>query len=186
MKIEDRIADVDRAGRAAPTLRASFGSQAEQGIFLRNMVREYSGRLPIRELAVGILREEGIPPKRKIAQAVALGSWAQRSLYYVNEGIETFSTPIRTIRSGFGDCDDFTTTIGALCESIGIPVELVLMGVNVEPGRYTHIFPRAVVRAPSGRIVRVPLDATLEAPIGFTDPIAVAVRRGASVRTLAV
>lgn len=179
MNITRAYVDRDLAGRPAPTRVMQFGSQQEQVLFLGQMVRAYRNRLPIRERAVAICREYDIPAKRKIAQAIGIGRWVQREIYYVNEGDETFQSPIRTLKSGFGDCDDFTTLIGALCESIGIPCQLVGMSVN-SPG-LTHIFPRAVVATPLGPRY-LPLDATLSQPAGSADPIRIAVARGDRVR----
>ena len=188
MILEGQQVDRDTEGRRSTTLRMSFGSQQEQVMFLRSIVRVYRGRLPIRQKAVEIVQEAGVPPKHKLAQALAIGTYCQETLYYVNEGIETFQTPIRTLRNGFGDCDDYTTLIASLCEAIGIPCRLEAIAVQrTPPGlgdlfrddsrALIHIFPVAVV---NGR--RVPLDGTLDLPIG-TDPVRVIQRRGRYVRT---
>ena len=153
-------------------------------VYLRKMVDRYRNLMPIREKAVEIVREAGIPPKAKLAQAVAIGEWMRRNVYYVNEPEETFQTPLRTLRSGFGDCDDFTTLGASLCEGIGIPCQLVGIGVNAPGERLTHIFPRAIVRH-GRRVLKVPLDATINYPMG-TDPIRVAAARGDRVRVFAV
>lgn len=193
--------DRDLAGRPARTMRLRFGSQQEQVYFLRKMVTAARQQLAIREKAVEIVQEAGVPPRRKTAQAFAIGRWAKDGgIYYVNEPVEIFQLPTRTIRSGIGDCDDFTTAIGSLCESIGIPTRLVAMSVRpmapasfrswfaetfrTEDRGLTHIYPEAwpVVM---GRRVRICLDATGDFPVG-TDPIALALRRGRFVRTFAV
>jgi transglutaminase-like putative cysteine protease len=180
MIITGQIADHDRRGRPAPTLRVSFGSQREQVKFLRQLVNTYANRLPIRELAVQICRDAGVPSKNQVRQAKAIAEWVGDRIYYVNERRETFQTPIRTLKSGLGDCDDTTSLIGALCESIAIPVELVAIGVN--SGRQlTHIYPRAICRTPAG-LRRVNLDATIAPPHGLyqigTDPAWLARQRG--------
>jgi len=170
--LQQTFRDLDQGGRVSTMRLVDFPTQGAQAQYLRAVVNTYRNRLPIREKAVAIVRGAGVPPKAKLAQAVAIGRWAQQNLYYVNEPEETFQTPLRTIRSGFGDCDDFTTTIASLCEAIGIPTELVCVGPWPA---LTHIFPRACIVAGS-RIVRVPMDATLPMPIGF-DPMVIARRR---------
>lgn len=185
MIVEAQFSDIDSDGRRAVTRRVNFADQNQQGRYLRALVNVYRNKLPIREKAVEIIRAAGIPPKARAAQAYAIGQWACDHLYYVNERDETFATPLRTIRSGFGDCDDFTSAIGALCEAIGIPTELVCMGVNSWP-RLVHIYPRALV--PFGkRAMRLPLDATIAPPNGTyrlgSDPVRIAKARGDSVHT---
>jgi len=188
------------AGRPARTQRLKFGSQQEQVTFLRSLVNKWRSKLAIREKAADIVQEAGVPPRRRVEQALAIGRWAKDGgIYYVNEPVEIFQTPARTIMSGIGDCDDFTVTIAALCESIGIPTRLVAMSVRPRPRgiaghianalaredqSLTHIYPEAMP-VHFGKRVRVPLDATGDFPVG-TDPIALALRRGKYVRTFAV
>lgn len=196
------MATTDRVWRAADPLdgrkvtirRKSFATQAEQVKYLRQMVAAYRGTQGIRSLARDVVfRVLQLPPKRRAAHAVGIASWVQGRITYVNEGDETFQTPIETLRSGYGDCDDFSTLIAALCESLGVPTELVALewGGTRLPfgfwvgGQFRHIFPRAIVPGPDGRPLRLPLDATLDQPVeALTDPVLIAVRRGVRPRTL--
>lgn len=183
--------------------RAEFATQGEQVRFLRELVKQYRGLHTISALARDVtFRQMNAPLKNKAAQAVAVADWVQQMVSYVNEGDETFQTPLATLRFRWGDCDDFTTLIASLLESMGIPVELVAIGWP-EPQRlfgspitarwvavlprmmFRHIFPRAVVPVDGGRVVRVPLDATLDAPVSWlTDPIELARSRGVTPTTL--
>jgi Transglutaminase-like superfamily len=182
--------------------RAQFGSQAEQVGFLRQLVTAYRSLHTITALARDIVfRQHNCLPKRKLCHALAIGTWVQQNITYVNEGEETFQTPLATLRFRYGDCDCTTTLTASLLESIGIPCELVavawadpvrLFGRPVRGpwgkvfGResFRHIFPRALV-PDGGRIRRVPLDATLDHPIEMlTDPVALAAARGVRPRTL--
>ncbi len=176
----------EATGATVTSRRVRFGSQPEQIVWLRKMIDEYREPYIIRARARDIaFRQRGCPPRDQACQAVAIAGWVQDTITYVNEMPETFQTPPTTIAEGYGDCDDFSTLIGALCESIGILVELVGMqwtegGVEY----YRHIFPRALVPI-GGRVVRVPLDATLTVPVdGTQDPIRIALARG--VRNLRV
>jgi transglutaminase superfamily protein len=178
--------------------RAQFGSQAEQVAFLRQLVEGYKSTYTIAQLARDIVfRQRQCPPKKKACHALAIASWVQDNITYVNEGEETFQTPLHTLRVGYGDCDDFTTLIGAFLESLGIPVELVAVGWAGDelpfgqkasgPWRtlfaqesFRHIFPRARISGPQGTR-RLPLDATLSAPVSaLTDPIELAKSMGVS------
>lgn len=160
----------------------TFGSQPEQIVWLRGMVDRYREVFPIRSRARDIVfRQYACPPRDPLCHALAIAQWVQNNITYVAEMPETFQTPTTTVAEGYGDCDDFSTLIGAMCESIGIPVELVGMQWGEGEGRfYKHIFPRALITRP-GKLYRVPLDATLTSPVdGTQDPIRIALARGAT------
>lgn len=173
------------SGATVATRKVRFGSQPEQIVYLRGMIEQYRETYQINAKARDVaFRQRGARPRDQVGQALAIGSWVQDTITYVNELPERFQTPPTTIAEGYGDCDDFSTLIGSMCESLGIAVELVGMEWGEGDGRsYKHIFPRAVV--PMGqlggavRVVRVPLDATLTAPVdGRHDPIRIALARG--------
>lgn len=168
------------AGDRVSTRRARFRSQPDQIRFLRQMVNEYRGHYSIRARARDIVFRQGLcPPKDQLCHALAIGSWVQNNIVYVNELPEVFQTPTTTISTGYGDCDDFSSLICSLLEAVGVESELVGMEWG---GTFQHIFPRAVLpyaRPPQ----RLALDATLPTPIAMrTDPIAVARSRGSKVR----
>lgn len=168
------------AGDTVTTRKVRFGSQQEQIMWLRGMVDEYRGVYAIRSRARDIVfRQRGCAPKDQVCQALAIGSWVQDTITYVQELPETFQTPTSTVAQGYGDCDDFTTLIGALCESIGIETQLVGMEWGRGTARYfRHIFPRAIIPR-GGRLYVIPLDATSSSPVdGTYDPITVAQRQG--------
>jgi len=157
--------------------RIVFPSQHDQIRFLRAMVDRYRGHQLIREKAIDIVfREAKCPPKAKLCHAVAIARWVQKNITYVNEGVETFQSPVRTLTWRRGDCDDFATVEAALCESIGIPCELV--GLHWR-GQFRHIFARAVIPVPGHGVRRIPLDATLNRDVrDLPNPIAISIRRG--------
>lgn len=189
-------------GKPVLMRRAEFSGQAEQVAFLRELVQAYRSLHTITALARDIVfRIYNCPPKRKLLHAVALADWVQKNITYVNEGEETFQTPLATLRFGYGDCDCMTTLLASLLEAVGIPCELVavawadpvrLFGRPVRGpwGRvfgassFRHIFPRAVVAA-GGQTRRVPLDPTLDQPVGrLTNPVTLAAARGVRPTTL--
>src|SRR2546423_2293776 len=160
-------------------------SQADQIRFLRAMVDRYKSNQLIRHKAIEIVfQQAGCPPKAKLCQAVAIGRWVQQHITYVNEGVETFQSPVRTLTYRYGDCDDFTTLICSLLEAIGIRSELVGLSWR---GQFRHIFARALVPVPGAGVRRVPLDATLDQDVRtLPNPIAISVRRGDNPRVLAL
>jgi transglutaminase-like putative cysteine protease len=169
------------AGDVVTTRHARFHSQEDQIGFLREMVDEYRGHAGIRARARDIVfRQYNCEPRNEMQYAVAIGSWVQANVTYVRELPEEFQTPVNTLLTRYGDCDDFASVTATLCESIGIESELVGMEWMTPTGPggamvlgFGHIYARAVVHG-----ARVPLDATLEFPIEqLTDPIAVAKQR---------
>ena len=170
----------DANGETVTTRKVRFGSQQEQIVWLRGMVDQYRGVYAIRSRARDIVfRQRGCPPRDQVCQALAIAQWVQDNITYVQELPETFQTPTTTVAQGYGDCDDFTTLIGALLESIGIESQLVGMQWGRGVQRYfRHIFPRAIIPR-GGKLAVIPLDATSSSPVdGTYDPIAFAQARG--------
>lgn len=154
-----------------------FGSQAEQVQFLRAMVDQFREQPAIRARARDIVfRQYGCRPKYFMDHAIAIGSWVQNNVTYANEIPEVFQTPSHTLYCRYGDCDDFTTLICSLLESVGIESELVALEWD---GAFRHIFPVACVPGRMGQTVRLPLDATLSQPVAdLANPIEIARRKG--------
>jgi transglutaminase-like putative cysteine protease len=172
--------DTSLAGDTVSTRKVSFGSQEEQIRYLRQVVDQYRGVYAIRARARDIaFRQRGCAPKDKRCQALAIGSWVQDNITYVEELPETFQTPTSTVAQGYGDCDDFVQLICAMLESIGIQSQLVAMQwPEGGDSYYRHIFARAVF-SEGGQLVQLPLDATLgQSVYDQVDPIRLAVQRG--------
>ncbi len=194
-------------GGGVTVRHVQFNSQREEVEFLRELVNAYRCAYHVHALARDIVfRQHQVAAKDKLRQALTIAAWVQREITYVNEGAETYQTPLHTVRLTYGDCDDFATLTASLIESLGIPAELVAMGWNPPPSGHglpfgraiegawaavfkgkqlRHIFCRAVITGPGKQVRRVPLDATLDRPVSFqTDPIAMASSQGLQVHTV--
>ena len=169
-------------GKDDTVAAVKFSDYKDVAAFLRKMISQYRGNPTIREQALNIIKGNA-EQKDKTAQALAIGEWAQSNLYYVHELPERFNTPLKTLESMAGDCDDFTTIIGALLESVGIRSQFVIMNID---GQWRHIFPRAVIEPSNGNSGRVvPLDATLDYPVReLTDPVQYMTDLGHKVRVI--
>jgi len=97
-------------------------------IVIREIAERYGRDTRISDLAVHILRTEGIKPRDYKGQAAALLRWVQENIYYVNEPCERLQAPLATIRMGYGDCDDMVILFMALAHSIHLPTKLVIAG----------------------------------------------------------
>ena len=143
--------------------------------FLRTMVTQYRQAPQIRDLAVGIVRNSGAPARDKKAQAIALANWVKTNIFYIHELPERFQLPTETLRLKAGDCDDHTTLLASMMESVGIPSSLVCMEVN---GQWAHIFPAAVMKNGA----HLHLDTTAKSGDLGQNPVTYAQERGKRVR----
>lgn len=158
-----------------PAAVVDFANIDEELRFLRNVVANYRQSPQVRDLAVGIVRSSGAEPRDKKAQALELARWVQANIYYVHELPERFQLPTETLRLRAGDCDDHTTLLASMLESVGIPTALVCMEVN---GAWAHIFPAACL--PSGKMLH--LDTTAKSGDLSQNPVQYAKDKGKKVR----
>jgi Transglutaminase-like superfamily len=158
-----------------PSVVVDFKDIDEQLRFLRKMVSQFRMVPQIRNLAVGIIRNGGAPPRDKKAQALTLATWVKSNIYYIHELPERFQLPTETLRLKAGDCDDHTTLLASMLESVGIPAVLVCMEVN---GAWSHIFPAAAMK--TGALLH--LDTTAKSGDLAQNPVKFAQERGKRVR----
>jgi transglutaminase-like putative cysteine protease len=122
----------------------------------------------VRQRAIRIFREAGVPPKDRLGEACALFRWVQRNVRYTRDivQLELLHTPRRMLELRAGDCDDMTILLGSMLRSTGHPVRIVLCGFKRDqPHVYSHIYPEVQVR---GRWIA--LDATMPHPPGWAPP----------------
>lgn len=131
------------SGTGGPTgtsRHVEFRDLDEELRYLRNVVTRFRMVPVIRDKAMEIIRTARVTPRDAKNQALAIGEWVQNNIYYVHEFPERFQDPDVTLRTKAGDCDDSTTLVGAMLESVGIPA--ILVGMKFD-GQYRHIFPSA-------------------------------------------
>jgi hypothetical protein len=172
------VASLSGAGGGYKETQVKFRNFAEEAAYLRKMVDLYSTDLGLKEFALGIVRDAGVASRDEYEQAIAIGEWAQKNLYYVHEARELFQNPRITLKMRAGDCDKFAVLICSLLGSLGIKEKLCIVNIN---GRWAHIFSVALV-VQDHELHRLTLDATLDAakyPIrSLTNPIAMVRARG--------
>lgn len=160
-----------------PTYKVRFKSLDDELKFLRNTVTHFRQVPEIRNLALEIVRNSNAVSRDKRAQALEIARWVQHEIYYIHELPERFQTPTETLRLRAGDCDDSTTLIASLLESVGIPSRLVVMRIN---GAWSHIFPAAILK--EGLL---PLDSTGTMDVSeVTNPVKWVQARGRKVDAL--
>lgn len=155
--------------------------QRAQVLYLRTVVDQARAETEIRELARDIVfRQSNLPERAPFAHALALARWVQTHITYVNELPEVFQTPLATLDTRYGDCDDQAVLLASLLESIGIPAYLFSVGWDAPPApELQHIYVVADVGPPGG-LDLVALDTTLRTDVRKyqRDPLAELRARG--------
>jgi transglutaminase-like putative cysteine protease len=107
------------------------------------IVRQYRASMPIRELALSIVRS--VPGHKNFrGQVSALHNWVVRNIQYIRDidGLETLQTPIKTLEYRQGDCDDQSILMASLLRAVGFPARFVAVKVNPF-GPFVHVFSEA-------------------------------------------
>jgi transglutaminase-like putative cysteine protease len=115
----------------------------------------------VRETALSLTN--GVRQKDWVGEVNSLFRWVRDHIRYVRDinGVETLQTPVVTMEVAAGDCDDKSTLLATLLESIGHPTRFVAAGYQA-PGRYSHVYVETKLGSRW-----VPLDATLiDRPMG--------------------
>lgn len=97
----------------------------------------------IRQLALRIVAH--LKPKDYLGEVHALHRYVRDAIRYVKDirGVETVQTPERTLANGQGDCDDKSTLLASLLQSIGHPARFEAVGF--QPGQWSHVLVSALV-----------------------------------------
>jgi len=117
----------------------------ERVAIIRRLIRQGGTNPQIHEVASEVLaRKCGdkwcTREKDWEAEVKALYAYVRSQIRYTKDMLraDTFTAPTRTLRKHGGDCDDYVSTLGALLESVGHPVRIVVMQVKGEP-TWSHI-----------------------------------------------
>jgi hypothetical protein len=138
---------------------------------VKALIRAGAKDFYVRQKAIDILLERRVKPKDYLGEIEALFQWVQDNVRYTKDPfrVEVLHSARRMLELAAGDCDDMTILLGALLESIGHPVRLVVIGPDpLRPRFFTHIYLEA-------RHKRrwIPLDATVSHPMGWAPQTAV-------------
>lgn len=135
---------VSLTGRLGTLPNGNAGAYATVAA-MRAMVRRYRTHPAIRSAALSITFTT--PERDQLSEVDALFSFVRDHVRYVRDvrGVETLATPTKTIELLAGDCDDQSTLLAALLESIGYPTRFVIAGYNGSP-YYAHVYLQALTR----------------------------------------
>ncbi|MFD6432300.1 transglutaminase domain-containing protein [Streptomyces venezuelae] len=132
---------------------------------IRSLILRGGKDMAVRRQAVRLLKARGVRPKDYLGEIEALFAWVRRTVRYTRDPyrVELLHSARRMLQLRAGDCDDMTILLGALLQSVGHQVRIVLVGPDAaRPGLFTHVYPEAEYR---GRWIA--LDATMPHPMGW-------------------
>lgn len=100
--------------------------------------REYKTRPDIRGLALELTQH--LHQKDYFGEIQALFDFVQNRVRYIRDvnNVETIQTPSVTLENRAGDCDDKSSLLAAMLESIGHPTRFKAVGF--EPGQLEHVY----------------------------------------------
>ena len=110
---------------------------------MRAMVEQAKGDPAIIQAATSIVYL--MPEHSEHAEALALFNFVRDSVRYVRDpvGLESLAYPATTLKRMVGDCDDQTTLLASLLESIGYPTRFVVAGYASRD--FEHVYLQVMV-----------------------------------------
>ena len=106
---------------------------------MRNLVNDFKSRLEMIQLATRLVGF--VAPKDELGEVNELFLFVRDKVRYIRDvlHVETLATPTVTLARRAGDCDDKTTLLATLCESIGYPTHFVVAGYT-DPKTFEHVY----------------------------------------------
>jgi transglutaminase-like putative cysteine protease len=128
---------------------------------MAGLVRQFKRDPMIRDTAISLVA--GLRPKDWSGEARLLYEYVRDRIRYTRDvsRVETLQTPPVTMELEAGDCDDKSTLLAALLESVGHPTRFVATGYRA-PQSFSHVYVESLLGTKW-----VPLDATTDKPFGW-------------------
>ena len=105
--------------------------------YMGRMVRAGKKDTRLRHVAMALVAK--LPPKSYRKEAQKIFIFVRDRIRYIKDitDVETLQTPLKTLQLGQGDCDDKSTLLATLLESIGHPTRFLVIGTNGK--KYEHV-----------------------------------------------
>lgn len=129
------------------------------------LIKQGAKDFHVRQTAIDILLQRGVRAKDYLGEIKGLFEWVQQKVRYTKDTfrVEVLHSARRMLELRAGDCDDMSILLGAMLESIGHPVRLVLSGPDpLKQDLFTHIYLEVFHKGHW-----IPLDATMPYPMGW-------------------
>lgn len=130
---------------------------------MRAFADQYKIHPQVRELALSLVRD--LNQKDYTGEIQRLWSYVKNNVRYVRDirGVETVQTPLKTLEYGQGDCDDKSTLLASMLESLGHTTRFKALGVN--GSRLCHVLVEVNYRGQW-----LPLETTEPVGLGWYPP----------------
>jgi len=145
------------------TLAGGEAGIVQTAKMMRELVSAYKVNPEIRGLALSLV--SNLPGKDEIAEIDTLFKFVRDRIRYVKDvyNVETLATPVKTLEIGQGDCDDKSTLLAALLESIGYQTMFKLASYSGDMFEHVYVFV-------CGLGIAIHLDPTEPEPAGYEPP----------------
>lgn len=112
---------------------------------MSKITRQFKKDPGVRELACMLVRD--LPQYDTNGEIRALHAFVRDHIRYTGDirAVETLQTPRVTLETGVGDCDDKSTLLASLLESINRPTRFVAVGFG-EGGGHSHVLVEVLTR----------------------------------------
>lgn len=106
------------------------------------------------------------PAKDEPTEVRRIFEFVQSTIRYTRDvnGVETLTTPQKTLEGRIGDCDDMSALFAALCEAVGYPTRFVVSGYS-DPGVCEHVYVQVSIGDDW-----IDADCTEAHPLGWSPP----------------
>jgi transglutaminase-like putative cysteine protease len=131
---------------------------------MRAMVNDFKDDPAVRRAAANAIWM--VPEKSELHEAHALFELVRDGVRYVRDvyGVETIQEPMTTLAARIGDCDDQSTLLATLLESVGYQTRFVVAGYTL-PDHAEHVYVEALLNGEW-----VPMDPTEHKFLGWAPP----------------
>lgn len=111
---------------------------------MAHYVRKYKTDPRIRGAALDIVA--GLSDKNYIGEIVLIHQFVRDRVRYTRDvrDVETVASPLETLRIMQGDCDDKSTLLACLLESVGFECRFIAVGN--QPGQFCHVLTQVSLR----------------------------------------
>lgn len=133
---------------------------------IKNLINKGARDFYVRQQAIDILMQKGVPPKAYLKEIQTLFQWVQMNIRYTKDphNVEVLHSARRMLQLRAGDCDDIAILLGSMLESVGHPVRLILTGPDP---RRSDLFSHVLLEVNyCGRWIS--LDATMPHDMGWS------------------
>lgn len=96
--------------------------------------------------------------ERGVSEITALFEWVKDNIEFRGENQETIQTPLITLQLGAGDCDDHSTLLAAMFQSLGYQTRFNTVSTGGDEDEFSHVY-LEVQEKRSGQWI--PLDTTV-------------------------